>query len=143
MSHNLVPGKQVMEITPFERAYNEIRIKFNMQKGRVRYSTSSEISQVDTSGINILELAAVTLLLVHNLEKNHPLGLNIDTLQTFDLDTLTDHSMFQPYIEYIIEKKHKSSEKRSTTDPLYANYVACMVRYLWIAQQRGVSVVEQ
>ncbi|CAH6421228.1 Hypothetical protein POVR2_LOCUS314 [uncultured virus] len=130
----------MLELTQFQKSYNEIRDYFNSKvKG---YSSTTSVSPVDTADVSVGMLAAVTLMLVHNASEDHYHPLNISSLPTYDLNTFYDQwEMFEPYADYILWKRTKNKEKNEYRK-LYPVYKAQFVRYLAIAQMRGVTIAE-
>ena len=128
-----------MEFTQFQKTYNDARAYFNIMMPKM--SISSDIEAADTTNLHILTLATVAIMLVHNAKLNHPSGLNIDTLATYDLSTFSDWKMFDPYVDYLVFKRYGHSDK-PRSENFYASYNELMVRYLAIAKQRGVRLLE-
>lgn len=132
-------ARKMLEFTQFQKSYNDARAYFNIHMRGI--SVSSDIEPVDTFGLSVVTLAAVAIMLVHNSKNNHPSGLNIDTLATYDLNNFTDWKMFDPYVDYLVFKRYGNTDK-ARTEEFFAGYNALMVRYLHIAQQVGIRLLE-
>lgn len=129
------------ELTAFQSAYNTAREYFN----RREFSTTAELARVDTTGLNVRILGLVCLMLIHNAELGDK-DLDINTLRDYDLNTFNDQEAFKPYITYLLSLKKgrgkRKIPKKADLPSLYAAYVATFIKYLFIAQNLDVGIIQ-
>jgi hypothetical protein len=131
-------------LSSFQKAFIDARNYFNKDE---KYTTTVEVDNVETGGLNVTILALVCLMLVHN--GNLEMSPNINDLQDYDLYNLSqsDYDKFLPYITYVLYRPDKKDgrkargKKPKKTDPsIIASYTATFINYLFIAKIKDVTV---